>query len=212
MAVLRIPVVLAFVWAAVALTAQVLIARGGGRREFSRRAGRPLAGLLHNFTVAMLPGHKETARLHPGEFVVGVVLHLGVFATLAEVLVLLLATNVTGPWLIWLRWVSGSGAAAAVVLAGRRLRSPAMRALSTPDDYVAIVATCGLLVLGVFPALAGGAVLLGYTTVLLLYLPLGKLRHAVFFFVARADYGWRLGYRGVYPPATAAAPWGRARE
>jgi hypothetical protein len=47
----------------------------------------------------------------------------------------------------------------------------------------------------------GVAAFLIYAGVLFLYFPLGKLRHAVFFFVARADYGRRLGYRGVYPPA-----------
>ena len=31
--------------------------------------------------------------------------------------------------------------------------------------------------------------------------PAGKLRHAVFFFLARVDLGRRLGWRGVYPPA-----------
>ena len=44
-----------------------------------------------------------------------------------------------------------------------------------------------------------------YTGLLLVYLPLGKLRHAVFFFVARGDYGRRLGFRGVYPPAATRA-------
>ena len=52
-----------------------------------------------------------------------------------------------------------------------------------------------------FPGPASGALLLGYAALIFLYLPLGKLRHAVFFFVARGDYGWRLGHRGVYPPA-----------
>lgn len=188
-------------WAAVALAAQVLIARDGGRRDFSRRAGRPLAGLFYNFTVAMLPGHKETARLHPAEFGAGVVLHVGVFAALAELLFLLAAANPTPGWITALRSLAGIGAVTAIVLLVRRVRSPVMRALSTPDDYLAVLATCGLLVLAAFPALGSGAALLTYAALLFVYLPLGKLRHAVFFFVARADYGWRLGYRGVYPPA-----------
>lgn len=188
-------------WAAAALAIQVLMHRGAGRREFSRPAGRPLAGLLYNFTVAMLPGHKETARLHPAEFGAGVVLHLGVFAALAEVLLLLAAAEPAPAVQLVLRSLAGLGALAALLLVVRRALLPVLRALSTPDDYVAVLATCGWLVLAAFPALGSGAALPAYTALLLGYLPLGKLRHAVFFFVARADYGWRLGHRGVYPPA-----------
>ena len=201
MVVLRTFLLLAIGWAALALAVKVLIARGGGRRDFSRRAGRPIVGLFYNFTVAISPGHKESARLHPAEFVAGVVLHAGVFAALAEVLALLAGANVMVSWNAPLRVLAGVGAATAIVLLVRRLQSPVLRALSTPDDYLAGLATCGLLVLAVFPALGSGAALMTYAAFLFLYLPLGKLRHAVFFFVARADYGWRLGHRGVYPPA-----------
>ena len=93
--------------------------------------------------------------------------------------------------------------AAGIWLLVRRVSSKPLRAISVPDDYIAIMATCGLLALAVIFALASRnpTPLLAYTSVLFVYLPLGKLRHAVFFFVARADYGRRLGYRGVYPPA-----------
>ena len=203
MGVLQICLIVAVAWAALALTAQVLLARGGGRREFTWAAGRPLRGVLYNFTVALLPSHKESARLHPAEFIAGVLLHVGVLAALAEILVLPVSADFA---LIGLRVLAGLGAVAALVLLVRRVRSPLLRALSSPDDYVAVLATGGLLVLAAFPALASGALLRAYATLLFVYLPLGKLRHAVFFFVARADYGWRLGYRGVYPPARGKEP------
>jgi len=84
----------------------------------------------------------------------------------------------------------------------RRTLSTDLRAMSAPDDYVAITVTCGLLALA---ALMGGdrdhqLTLLIYAGLFFVYFPLGKLRHAVFFFVARGNYGRRLGYRGVYPP------------
>ena len=97
------------------------------------------------------------------------------------------------------------GAVAGLGLLLRRAGSPLLRKLSTPDDYLSVMATCGLLGLAAFPfpGLTSGAMLLGYAALVFLYLPLGKLRHAVFFFVARGDYGWRLGHRGVYPPVKA---------
>lgn len=200
MGALRLLVALTMVWAVAALATQVVIARGGGRRDYSRRAARPWWGVLHNFTIAMLPGHKESARFHPREFAAGIVLHIGVFAALAEVLVLL-CTGTAGPWFVVLRLLAASGAIAGLGLFIRRARSPLLRKLSTPDDYVAVLATAGLLGLAAFPAFASGSLLLADAALVFLYLPLGKLRHAAFFFVARGNYGWRLGYRGVYPPA-----------
>jgi hypothetical protein len=201
---LRILVVLAAGWAVVALAGQVLLARGGGRRDYAQRAGRPLLGLLYNFTVAMSPGHKESVRRHPIEFGAGVLLHLGVAASLVEAAWLVAAPQSAGAWQVWLRAPLIAGLAAGVALLARRATSKMMRALSTPDDYLAALATCGLVGLALFPTWTEGRVLLAYTALLLIYLPLGKLRHAVFFFVARGNYGWRLGYRAVYPPAPAA--------
>ena len=196
-------VAIAALWCLAALTAQVWAARGGGRRDFSRPQGNPARGVLYNFTYAMLPWNKETARLHPGKLAVGVLLHVGVFWALARVALLTLGheagrTALAGGWPL-----GAAGLVAGLYLLVRRAAAPELRAMSAPDDYLAAGATCGLL------AVAGGAslgptgetVLLWYTGALLAYLPLGKLRHAVFFFVARADYGRRLGYRGVYPPA-----------
>ena len=76
--------------------------------------------MLYNFTIAMLPGHKETARLHPAEFAAGIVLHLGVFAALAEVLALLV-TGVAPAWFLVPRLFAALGAAAGLGLFVRRL-------------------------------------------------------------------------------------------
>ena len=201
---LRILAALTLLWAAAALCAQVLLVYRGGRRDYSLRAGSPARGLIHNFTSAMLPGHKESVRLHPAEFAAGIALHLGVFAALAEVLVLL-ANGAVPERFGGLRVIAAVGLPAGIALLVRRVRSPLLRRLSAPDDYVAVLATVGLLGFATlpFPGPNSPAWLLGYAVPFFLYLPLGKLRHAVFFFVARAELGRRLGYRGVYPPASA---------
>lgn len=202
---LRIAMAGSALWAFMMLTFQVLAARGGGRRDFSRPSGSAAAGAWYNFTGGMLPWNKESARLHAGEFGLGVVLHAGVLLTLAGVF-LMAAVPGPGAWLVARLWpVNVLSLAAGIALLIRRIRSELLRAISVPDDYLAISGTCGLLVvaIGFCFAPTHPAPLLAYASVLLIYLPLGKLRHAVFFFVARADYGWRLGYRGVYPPQQA---------
>ena len=202
---IKIFVALSLVWAVIALTVQVLTAWGGGRRDYSKPAGSPARGLLYGFTGAMLPAHKETVRLHPAKFAVGLVLHVGVIVTLSGAVLLLIAPVIGGRLLavVWpLLLVS---LIAGLYLFVHRLRSPVLRTLSVPDDYLATLATCGWLALACVAAVGERGLLafLVYTGVLLVYLPLGKLRHAVFFFVARGEYARRLGHRGVYPPSAA---------
>jgi hypothetical protein len=155
--------------------------------------------MLYAFTGAMLPTRKESVRHHPGKFAIGLALHAGVLASLAGVVVLILGA---GRVPVWLGLVALTALPAGIFLLVRRLLSPVLRHMSAPDDFLSILAVCllllltGLQSLGALPA----AALLVYATLFLLYLPLGKLRHAVFFFVARGDFGRRLGFRGTFPP------------
>jgi len=152
----------------------------------------------------MLPSHKESVRLHPASFAIGIVMHLGVFLAVGNAVALLIQpTAALGAIWLFARLSMTLSLASAIYLLVRRFRSRDLRALSAPDDYFAI------LVVGVLLALAlcsrinplCGRIFLVYTGLFCIYLPLGKLRHAVFFFAARGDLGRRLGYRGVYPPA-----------
>ncbi|MFH1747758.1 MAG: hypothetical protein ABIG44_12040 [Planctomycetota bacterium] len=198
----KVIVVLSMLWALGALIIQVMMAWGGGRRDYSQRTGSPWRGVLYNFTVAMTPAHKESVRRHPVKFAIGVVMHLGVLLALLGMVVSLAWPAFSGQVLAMARPVTAMALVCGGYLLVRRASVAEMRGLSTPEDFVAILATCGLLALGLWNPLAGAGRLcvLLYVGVFFLYLPLGKLRHAVFFFVARGDYGRRLGYRGVYPP------------
>lgn len=200
---IQVAVLGSIVWAVAAFVTQVTAARRGRRPDLSRPSGRPTAGLVYNFTAAMLPSHKESIARHPLEFAVGLLMHAGVVMALAGVVGLLVAPSRATQALSLGRPLLAAALAANLFLFIRRATSATLRTLNTPDDYLALLATGGLLAL----AVAGpvNAVLqsafLAYGGLLFVYLPLGKLRHAVFFFVARGDYGRRLGYRGVYPPA-----------
>jgi hypothetical protein len=196
---MRIAAALALLWAVLALLYQVVVARGGGRTDYSVKAGDSARGVLHAFTTGMLPTRKETVRHHPGKFAVGLLLHVGVLASLVEVLRLVVGVEAAWPWGVLALLALPAG----IYLFVRRIVSPVLRAMSAPDDFVAILAVCTLLVFAALSAfgIVGSTVLLGYAIPFLVYLPLGKLRHVMFFFVARADLGRRLGYRGTVPAA-----------
>lgn len=190
-----------FIWAAAALLYQLYTAWGGGRRDFSQKSGQPLKGMVYNFTIAMLPSHKETIRLHPFAFTTGLIMHAGAFAALFTTLYIL--APFTMPRLLTLVNIILLAPAlpAAIILIFRRITSRLLKSINTPDDYFAIIATTVFILIALLFHLdvLNQTILLLYAILFLLYFPLGKLRHALFFFVARADYGRRLGYRGVYP-------------
>ena len=80
--------------------------------------------------------------------------------------------------------------------------TPHLRGLSVPDDYVANALTTAFVALAgasrVSPALTPAWLL--SACLLFVYLPVGKIRHCVFFFSSRAHLGAFFGFRGVFPP------------
>jgi len=187
-------VLLSGAWCALALGAQLAAVLARPKKPlFAPAAGRAGAGVRYAFTGAMVPWAKESVRMNPGSYALGMVFHLGVFAAFAS--------------LAWpsrpLAGLSLAGAAAGLGLLGKRLAMPHLRGLSNTDDFLS-----NLLVTG-FTALAGLASLVPpaqrllpwAATALLVYIPLGKIRHCVFFFLSRYHLGAFFGRRGCFPPS-----------
>jgi hypothetical protein len=182
---------------------QLIAAWGGGRKDYSVPAGKPSDGVNYFFTKGMLPAHKETVSKHPYKFLVGVVMHAGALYAIFHLIIMnsipffeTVSRYVAVPLVM-------AALPAGLYLLVRRAISSNLRKMSAPDDYVAAAVTCGLLVMtilyGFYPN-EMRAPLFIYGAVLFFYMPLGKLRHIVFFFAARYNLGGRLGRRGVFPP------------
>ena len=90
------------------------------------------------------------------------------------------------------------GATAGLVLLARRRANPLLQAISAPDDYASNAIVDAWLASGALAMFTWSVTpFLVLTIVLALYAPLGKIRHCVFFFLARGLFGTRLGRRGV---------------
>ncbi|MBE0674403.1 MAG: hypothetical protein IH591_07060, partial [Bacteroidales bacterium] len=93
-------------------------------------------------------------------------------------------------------------AASGLLILAKRIINPALASLSNPDDYISnILVTLFQVMTAAF--MADMAFMMIYflsASALLLYLPLGKLKHAVYFFAARYHLGHYFGYRGTWPP------------
>jgi len=177
------------------------LVRAGRSKDFATPAGSIPEGIRYAFTTAMKPGHKESAFMHLPTYFSGLVFHLGAFAATALFVVWPFYdfTTLTGvPLVAAVLPVAGSAAGFGLLV--KRMISPMLRSLSTPDDYlsnflVTLFQGCAALALFI-PAVTPTFYIAG--ALLWLYFPAGKLKHAVYFFAARYHLGVLFGSRGVW--------------
>jgi nitrate reductase gamma subunit len=174
----------------------------GNPPEYARRAGHIGKAVRYSFTGAMSPKVKESAYLHMPTYIAGIIYHIGTF--LAIILFFLPFFNIwLHGWMIWaVVAIMGISAICGIGILIKRLTKHELRTLSNPDDYISniLVTAFQLITMLVFIDAAFGPAYYIIVSMLLLYFPLGKLKHAVYFFAARYHLGYFYGWRGVWPP------------
>lgn len=173
----------------------------GGLHDLAASRGRPAAAVAYSFTWAMMPWKKESARLHPVSYTLGVAYHIGTFLTFFWVAALFLGAGLPGGVVRGSSVLLGLTGLCGLALLVKRIVTPTLRYFSNPDDYFSNVLVTGFQVLAALCLARGGfdQALFVYAGIILIYLPFGKLRHAVFFFPARVLLGLFYGRRGVWP-------------
>jgi nitrate reductase gamma subunit len=159
------------------------------------------SGVRYAFTTAFLPWAKESASGHPASYLAGIVYHAGIFAMLACLALSLTALQAPPLLANALSVLLGVALAAGLCLLVKRLADVALRAISVPDDFVANLLVDAALAAAVAAALVPSARFVFQLTgaALLLYAPLGKLRHMLFLLTSRRLWGVYYGRRGVLP-------------
>jgi len=161
--------------------------------------GSMTRGVAYAFSLGMAPWAKESTRRHLIAYVRGIVFHTGVFLSLGVLVV--------SPWLwqlpealrVAVAIVLAVGAVAAVGGYWIRLTDEALRRVSTPDDYfslglVTVLISVAAMACVIESWITGFWIVSGFT---LAYLPIGKLKHSIFFFYTRFQFGTFFGHRGV---------------
>jgi hypothetical protein len=180
----------------------VRLVRRGNPVDYAVRAGETSKAIIYSFSGAMSPAKKESAYLHLPVYVAGILYHLGTFLAIFLFFILIYGISVTGVIkdvvAIFLIVTSLSG----LWILVKRTLSPVLRSLSNPDDYISnlLVTLFQVFTICVIYLTTLNVVYFLTAALLLLYLPLGKLRHAVYFFAARYHLGYFYGYRGTWPP------------
>ncbi len=179
----------------------IRLVRYGKPKDYSHKRGNIGAATIYSFTGAMSPKKKESAYLHLPTYTAGLLYHLGTFLSILLFILFLFKIEpygylrtVTFGFLL-ITGISGLG------ILIKRISKKELRSLSNPDDYISnflvtvfqLMTALTLYNVSLFP------IYFIVVSILLLYLPLGKLRHTVYFFAARYHLGFFYGWRGVWP-------------
>jgi hypothetical protein len=176
--------------------------RLGKPRDYSAPSGSESAGVAYSFTVGMSPAKKESAYLHLPTYTAGLAYHLGTF--LSILLLVLSFFNLISKSLLFkiLAILLVISSLCGIFILIKRISVRKLRNLSNPDDYLSnILVTAFQGVTSAFMLIGESATCLYYLTAaaLFFYLPVGKLKHLVYFFAARYQLGIFFGRRGVWP-------------
>ncbi|MEW5871860.1 MAG: hypothetical protein AB1894_21510 [Chloroflexota bacterium] len=173
------------------------------RRPFKTDLARPQgsirSGILFAFTLGMAPWEKESTRQHWIAYLRGIFFHVGIFMAFGVL--------IASPWLAVLPkllvylalLVTGLGAIFGFAGIFMRLMGENERTLSLPDDYFSVFLSSLFTALAFVVLLVPGALPVFYivTAILLIYIPVSKIRHCVYFFYSKFFFGLGYGRRGV---------------
>jgi hypothetical protein len=170
-------------------------------KDRSQPRGNPNAGVAYALSLGMLPWAKESTRRHALAYLRGVGFHLAVF--------LVLGLFLLSPWLglfpvplrLGLAALCGLGSLLALLGFVSRFIEKSLKALSTPDDYFAVLLVSLFLACAAALLLNLGLLPFFYlvSALLFVYMPLGKIRHCIYFVFSRLFFGRFFGRRAVLP-------------
>ena len=182
----------------------------GKPKDLSPKSGNIAKAEVYSYTMAMLPNEKESAYLHIPTFTAGIFFHIGTFISLALFIFFFFAdTELFRQWLalailmLFMLFMLIFGALSGFILFLKRIFSKKLRALSTLDDFLSNFLTTLFQLFTGFYLIFGDLFAVYYyvsASILLLYMPIGKLRHVVYFFAARYQLGFFYGWRNSWPP------------
>jgi hypothetical protein len=169
--------------------------------DLSEGKGPVLPAFLYSLTIGMSPVKKETAFLHLPTYVAGILYHLGSFYALLLIVFHIIMFDLP----VWITQIStfflfGTSLCGLGIFI-KRLFIKKMRHISTPDDYFSNILVTGFQLLSAFSLQYSDLIPYLYicTGFLFLYIPIGKLRHVIFFVIARFYLALFYGKRGVWP-------------
>jgi hypothetical protein len=192
-------------------------------RERTRAVGKTPPAVAASLMMIARPWTMESVRRKPWLYAQFVALHLGTAAAISATFLIPYAPRFFGSEAAVrvFQGLMGLGLIAALMRLVRRLTSPSLRLISTPDDYAALLLMLAYLGVGIAAvSWTPGrpefflAAFFALTAFLLIYVPFSKIGHYLYYPLAQLVLGRMRGHRGVYPykPLQANPKTGPERE
>jgi hypothetical protein len=176
------------------------IIRLGKPVDFSEPIGDVGSAVAYSFTGGMSPNKKESAYLHKPTYTAGLIYHAGTFLSIALFFCFLFNiyfSEIIDTILSGFLVISGLCGIGIFI---KRLAKKELKSISNPDDYISNFLVTVFQLITAFSLIFPNPVYYILTSILFLYLPLGKLKHTIYFFAARYHLGLFYGKRAVWPP------------
>lgn len=157
-------------------------------------------GITYAFTKGMLPWAKESTRIHMIAYLRGIGFHVGIFTAMGAVIVSPFWTYLPPFLFVTLFWVLTVGAVLGAAGGIMRIAEHNLRGLSLPDDHFAVWLTT-LFIMAAGLAVVDKAFMIPMyiiSALTFVYVPLGKIRHCLYFFFSRIFFGKFFGRRAVF--------------
>ena len=178
------------------------------RGERTHAEGSASRGVGYSLLNVAMPWAMESTRKKPGLYAQFVIFHLGVTAAIATTFIIPYAPDLfeIRAFVHVFQGLMGAAFIVGIFRFVRRLRTPALRLVSTADDYVSILLMILFFAAGVMavpntPWKSEWPLLFffGLTAFFLVYVPFSKISHYLYYPFARFFLGRTLGHRGVMP-------------
>jgi hypothetical protein len=176
------------------------------RWENAPAKGNPAAGVAYSYAATVVPWMMSSGTQHGTRWLEFGLYHIGAGLAILSTFTLPFAPQmmVQPVRIVFAVFVALALVVGAIRL-WRRFSDPALRVISTPDDYFSLAAVEVFFFLTVMTLAANTpGWRLAYflvTAAFLFYVPFSKISHYVYWFFARVLMGVRYGYRGVMPKA-----------
>jgi hypothetical protein len=161
-------------------------------------------GIAYAFTQGMMPWAKESTRIHMIAYLRGIGFHVGIFTAIGAVIISPFWGSL--PPLLFLVLFCILTISAVLGAAGgiMRIVEHNLRGLSLPDDHFAVWLTTLFIMVTGLAVINDSFVIPMYivSAITFIYIPLGKIRHCLYFFFSRIFFGKFFGRRAVFPHGT----------
>jgi nitrate reductase gamma subunit len=177
-------------------------------RERTYAAGSERAGIAYSLLNVGMPWTMESTRKKPLFYAQFVVFHIGVVLGITATFIIPYAPRLFEiPAVVRLfQAVLGLACLVGLIRFVRRVRTPALRLISTADDYASLLLMilffgAGVLAVPNTPERGEGPLIAFFalTAFFLVYVPFSKICHYLYYPFTRFFLGRTQGHRGVYP-------------